>query len=56
MGMCRGAGFVDSPLAVNASDIFRKHPEIFDEETREFVMNINTRAGFSAITLYPLGG
>ena len=31
--------FVDSPLAVNASDIFRKHPEVFDEETREFVAN-----------------
>ena len=29
--------YVDSPLAVNASDIFRKHPECFDEETREFV-------------------
>ena len=29
--------FVDSPLAVNASDIFRKHPECYDEETREFV-------------------
>jgi len=29
--------FVDSPLAVNASDIFRKHPECFDKETREFV-------------------
>jgi len=29
--------FVDSPLAVNASDIFRKHPECFDSETREFV-------------------
>jgi metallo-beta-lactamase family protein len=29
--------FVDSPLAVNASDIFRKHPEIFDQETRDFV-------------------
>ncbi len=30
--------FVDSPLAVNASDIFRKHPEVFDQETRDFVM------------------
>ncbi|NJC97683.1 MAG: MBL fold metallo-hydrolase [Anaerolineales bacterium] len=30
--------FVDSPLAVNASDIFRNHPEVFDAETREFVM------------------
>jgi metallo-beta-lactamase family protein len=29
--------FVDSPLAVNASDIFRKHPEIFDQETKDFV-------------------
>lgn len=29
--------FVDSPLAVNASNVFRKHPECFDEETREFV-------------------
>jgi metallo-beta-lactamase family protein len=28
---------VDSPLAVNASDIFRAHPECFDEETAEFV-------------------
>jgi len=29
--------FVDSPLAVNASDIFRKHPEVFDQETKEFI-------------------
>ena len=29
--------FVDSPLAVNASQIFRKHPECFDDETRWFV-------------------
>ncbi len=29
--------FVDSPLAVNASSIFRKHPECFDDETRWFV-------------------
>jgi metallo-beta-lactamase family protein len=28
---------VDSPLAVNTSDVFRRHPECFDEETREFV-------------------
>jgi metallo-beta-lactamase family protein len=28
---------VDSPLAVNASDIFRRHPECFDEETRQFI-------------------
>lgn len=29
--------FVDSPLAVNASDIFKRHPEVYDEETRRFV-------------------
>ena len=29
--------FVDSPLAVNASDIFKKHTEVMDEETRQFV-------------------
>jgi metallo-beta-lactamase family protein len=29
--------FVDSPLAVNASEIFRAHTECFDEETAEFV-------------------
>ena len=29
--------FVDSPLAVNASQVFRKHPECFDDETRWFV-------------------
>ena len=29
--------FVDSPLAVRASDIFRNHLECFDEETRKFV-------------------
>jgi metallo-beta-lactamase family protein len=29
--------YVDSPLAVNASDIFRKHPECFDQETVEFI-------------------
>ena len=29
--------YVDSPLAVHASDIFRKHPECLDEETNEFI-------------------
>ncbi|MGW8225148.1 MAG: MBL fold metallo-hydrolase [Anaerolineales bacterium] len=28
--------FIDSPLAVNVTDIFRAHPECFDQETREF--------------------
>ena len=29
--------FVDSPLAVNISDVFKQHPECFDEETQAFV-------------------
>ena len=29
--------FVDSPLAVNASQVFKKHPECYDVETRQFV-------------------
>ena len=29
--------FVDSPLAVNASDIFKKHRECFDDETWDFM-------------------
>ena len=31
--------FVDSPLAINASEIFRAHEECFDEETRQFIRN-----------------
>lgn len=30
--------FVDSPLAVNASDIFKRNTDTFDEETRQFVL------------------
>jgi len=29
--------FVDSPLAVSASNIYRRHPECFDQETRNFI-------------------
>jgi metallo-beta-lactamase family protein len=29
--------YVDSPLAVNASDIFRRHPDCYDQETRDFI-------------------
>ncbi len=44
--------FVDSPLAVNASDIFRAHPECFDAETREFIRNDRHHAalGFDHLT------
>ncbi len=29
--------FVDSPLAVNTTEVYRKHPECFDEETNRFL-------------------
>jgi metallo-beta-lactamase family protein len=29
--------FVDSPLAINVTEIFRAHPECFDQETLEFI-------------------
>jgi len=29
--------FVDSPLAIRASEVFREHPECFDDETRHFI-------------------
>jgi len=44
--------FVDSPLAVNASDIFRAHPEVFDEEAQDFINNDRHRSalGFDLLT------
>ena len=43
--------FVDSPLAVNATDIFRLHEECFDDETRQFVRagQHRTALGFSKL-------
>ena len=29
--------FVDSPLAINATEVFRKHPECYDEDARKFL-------------------
>ena len=31
--------YIDSPLAVNATDIFRRHPECFDEEINHMFVN-----------------
>lgn len=38
--------FVDSPLAVNATEVFRKHPECYDEEARKFLMEGDDPFGF----------
>jgi metallo-beta-lactamase family protein len=41
--------FVDSPLAVNVTKVFRDHPECFDEGTRVFLQNGQDPFGFSRL-------
>lgn len=41
--------YVDSPLAVNVTDVFRKHQELFDEETRKFLDNGSDPFGFKML-------
>lgn len=38
--------YLDSPLAIKTTNIFRKHPEFFDEETREILANGDTPLNF----------
>jgi metallo-beta-lactamase family protein len=38
--------FVDSPLAVNATDVFRMHPEEWNPEVQEFLVNDRRRSPF----------
>ncbi len=45
--------FVDSPLAVNVTDIFRLHPEIYDKKARDYMFNEDPDGnlfGFSMLT------
>jgi metallo-beta-lactamase family protein len=41
--------FVDSPLAVNVTKVFRDHPECYDEEAGEFLKNGEDPFGFSRL-------
>ena len=41
--------YVDSPLAVNATDVFRMHPECFDIETLRYLHNDNDPFGFGRL-------
>ena len=41
--------FVDSPLAVNVTDVFRKHSEGLDEETKAYLRNGGDPFGFGRL-------
>ena len=41
--------FADSPLAIEATKVFRNHPECYDDETREFVLNGADPFGFDSL-------
>jgi metallo-beta-lactamase family protein len=38
--------WVDSPMSLEATQVFRKHPECFDEETREYLKHDEDPFGF----------
>ncbi len=42
--------YVDSPLALDATDVFRLHPECFDEETTAFLHKSEDPFGFRRLT------
>ncbi len=42
--------FVDSPLAVNVTEVFRAHPECFDETVSEFLQASEDPFGFKRLT------
>lgn len=41
--------FVDSPLAVNVTGVFREHTECFDQETREYLLHGENPFGFKRL-------
>jgi len=43
--------YVDSPLAVSATEIFRLHPECFNEEVNEFLFEKSNPFGFEGLEL-----
>jgi metallo-beta-lactamase family protein len=41
--------FVDSPMAINVTEVFRKHPECYDEEANKFLSDGDEPFGFSRL-------
>jgi metallo-beta-lactamase family protein len=44
--------FVDSPLSVNATEVFLLHPECYDQETRAFLSETHSRNPFSFASVH----
>jgi metallo-beta-lactamase family protein len=44
--------FVDSPLSVNATEVFLLHPECYDQETHQFLLETGSRNPFSFPTIH----
>src|SRR5260370_1275774 len=42
--------YVDSPLALEVTEVFRKHEELFDQEARRFLRNGGEPFGFKRLT------
>jgi len=43
--------FLDSPMAIRVTDVFKKHPELFDEDTLELLGNHNSPFNFPGLTM-----
>ncbi len=42
--------FIDSPLAVNATEVFVNHPECFDADVNRYIMDDNNPFGFNGLS------
>lgn len=48
--------YVDSPLSINVTGIFKLHPECYDAETREMISNREEPFGFGRLTYVMASG
>ncbi len=42
--------YVDSPMATNATEVFRRNAQVFDEETKQYILNGNNPLDFKNLT------
>ena len=43
--------FMDSPMAINVTEVFKKHTELFDEDMTEFIRNHESPFDFPGLTM-----